>query len=167
MEDIRKTGLAPLIGGCPEILVLGSLPGDESLRRQQYYGNPRNMFWDVMGKVFEEAVLMDYESRKEFLSSHHVALWDVIAAARREGSLDANIREEEYNDIAGLLKSNLTVKTVVLNGGKAAKSFARYARSHRHELPDVKVLPFTSTSAMSLSAGWTLDRIAAQWKGML
>lgn len=166
MGEFRKNGLAPLIGESPEILILGSLPGDESLRLQQYYGNPRNMFWRVMAKVFGETVPDDYSGKSEFLKSHGIALWDVFSAAEREGSLDANIRGEEYNDLAGLLGSNPTIRTVVLNGGKAEKAFRTYAR--RHAMPEgIRVLPFTSTSMMSLSAGWDLDRISKQWEGML
>lgn len=165
--ETKKHGLAPVAGKLPEILILGSLPGDESLRLQQYYGNQRNMFWKVLEKVFEEPVPVDYESRKSFLMAHKIALWDVLAAAVRNGSLDSHINNEEYNDILGLLESNSSIKTIVLNGGKAAKSFARYLRAHRIDFEGIRVLPFTSTSAMSLSAGWTLDRIAAQWKTML
>ena len=88
-----KKGLSPLcISADTEVLILGSLPSDESIRKQEYYGNPKNYFWDILSIVFGEAIGQDYESKREFLRRHHIALWDVIAEARREGSLDSNIR---------------------------------------------------------------------------
>ena len=169
-QPARKTGLLPL-GLCSdtEILILGSLPSDESIRRQEYYGNPRNMFWDILGLVFGETVGPSYESKKEFLREHHIALWDVIAEAQREGSLDSNIKDECFNDIASSIKDT-SIRTIVLNGGKAARAFKKYLRKEpyaKEHIAGCRVLEYTSTSSLSNSAGWSKERIAEQWKGML
>lgn len=166
MGEFRKTGLAPLIGESPRILILGSLPGDESLRLQQYYSNPRNMFWRVMAIVLCETIPDDYSGKSAFIMSHGIALWDVFAAAVREGSLDTNIHKEEFNDLMSLIENHPSINTIVLNGGKATRAFRSYVK--RNILPEgIRVLPFTSTSMMSLSAGWDIDRISKQWEGML
>lgn len=89
-----KTGLAPLLCASPRILVLGSLPSDQSISRQEYYGNPKNRFWAVLAGVFGDDVPVGYPAKKAFLARHGVALWDTMASARREGSLDKDIREE-------------------------------------------------------------------------
>lgn len=163
---MKKLSIQPLIGTNPRILVLGSLPGDESLRKQEYYGNPRNMFWEVMGGILGEPVPMQFAEKVEYLKRHGIALWDVLHAAEREGSLDANIQNEEFNDIESLASEHSSIEVIATNGGKAEKSFRKYLR--RHPSLAVKRICFcTSTSSMSLCSGWTLERLIDQWRKIL
>lgn len=162
-----KYGLAPLSCLNPVVLVLGSLPGDESIRRQEYYGNPRNMFWRVLATVFEDTVPTSYSEKKAFLAKHKVALWDVFASAERDGSLDANIRDTSCNDIPGFLNENPSIKTIALNGGKASKAFRQMKKMFPSCFTQVKIISFTSTSPLSISAGWPFERIVEQWKQIL
>ena len=161
-----KEGLKPLIGTNPKVLILGSLPGDESLRKQEYYGNPRNMFWDVMSGVLGEKTPVLYSEKVEYLKRHGIALWDVLHAAEREGSLDVNIKNEEFNDIAELLSSNPSIKVIATNGGKAEKSFRKYLRK-KPLLLGKEIHYCTSTSAMSLCSGWNLEKLIDQWRKIL
>ena len=161
-----KEGLRPVIGTNPRILILGSLPGDESLRKQEYYGNPRNMFWDVMGGILGEKAPVRYPERVEYLKRHGIALWDVLHAAEREGSLDANIKNEEFNDIAGLLAENPSIEVIATNGEKAEKSFRKYLRRNP-SIAGKKIYPCASTSSMSICAGWDLGRLIDQWRRIL
>lgn len=78
-----KEGLNPVIGANPRILVLGSLPGDESIRRQEYYGNPGNMFWDVMSGVLGAKSPTEYPAKVEYLKRHGYALQKLLAAFNR------------------------------------------------------------------------------------
>ena len=162
----KKQGLAPLMCPEPRILILGSLPSDESIRQQEYYGNPKNLFWKVLAGVYGSPVPETYPEKKTFLAKHHIALWDVYASAEREGSLDSNIKEPERNDVLGLIRAHPTIQNVVLNGGKAASAFKRLRKLDKQAYYAVNVFEFTSTSPMSASAGWNLERIIEQWKGM-
>ena len=159
-----KKGITALVGDNPKILILGSLPSDQSIARKEYYGNSRNLFWKVIAGVFGDPVPESYVQRKDYLFRHHIALWDVFASAEREGSLDANIREMAYNDIAGFLKEHPSINIIALNGGKASKAFRKMQKNCLDAFGSVAVLPMTSTSALSLSAGWPLERIIEQWK---
>ena len=163
----KKHGLAPLLCPDPVVLVLGSLPGDESIRRQEYYGNPRNMFWRVLAAVFEDAVPESYPEKKAFLARHHVALWDVCASAERQGSLDSNIHDITPNDIPGFLKEHPCIKAIALNGGKSARAFKTVLKAAPGAFDGISIFSFTSTSPLSLSAGWPLERIVQQWKQIL
>lgn len=114
------TGLAPVVGEAPLILILGSMPGAASLAAAQYYAHPANRFWPLMALLFPEETARlsspDYEERLEGLRRSGVALWDTIGSCERAGSLDSSIRNMTPNDVAGLLKSHPTIGTVVLNG---------------------------------------------------
>ena len=163
---MKKLGLEPVIGANPRILILGSLPGDESIRRQEYYGNPRNLFWNVMNGVLEEKPPITYAKKVEYLKRHGIALWDVLHAAEREGSLDANIKNEEFNDIAGLLAANPSIEVIATNGGKAEKSFRKYLRQNP-SIAGKRIYHCASTSSMSICAGWDLGRLIEQWREIL
>ena len=101
----------PLLGPAPRVLILGSLPGRASLAAGEYYAHPRNRFWWVMGALFEAGRELPYAERGERLRTRGIALWDVVQAARRPGSLDAAIERASlrHNDIAQLLKEQPTL----------------------------------------------------------
>lgn len=164
--ELYKKGLAPLVGKNAKILILGSLPGDESLRRQEYYGNPRNMFWAVMSSILGEKSPRQYSDKVKYLQRHGIALWDILRAAEREGSLDANIQNEEFNDIAKFISEHPSIEVIVTNGGKAEKCFKKYLRKNP-TLSDRRIYYCTSTSAMSLCSGWDLERLIGQWREIL
>ena len=100
----KKSSFPPSVETGAEVLLLGSMPGEESLRRQQYYAYRYNAFWKIMGVLFAFDPELPYEERLAALRRNRVALWDTLKYCRREGSLDTGIREPVPNDIPGLLK---------------------------------------------------------------
>ena len=118
-----KIGLKPWVGENPKVLILGSLPGDESLKQQAYYCNKGNFFWRIMHNLFGESEA----DNRTFITSQGIALWDCICSAERSGSSDARIKSgtEVYNDIEEFLAQYPTIKTIVFNGQKAEKSFRK------------------------------------------
>lgn len=90
-----------MVGNRPKVLILGSMPGEESLRRRQYYGHPKNHFWRLVGEALgEELEGLSYRRKIAALKRRGVALWDAIADCERSGSLDSRIRRERPNDVA-------------------------------------------------------------------
>src|SRR5690554_3614325 len=83
--------LPPVVGTRPRTLILGSLPGRKSLEMQQYYAHPQNAFWKIVAQLFGAPSSLPYGRRVKILTDHHIALWDVLAAAERPGSLDSSI----------------------------------------------------------------------------
>ena len=116
----------PIIDEHSHVLILGSMPGVESLRLQQYYANPRNQFWKIIYGIFDVAPCQAYEERISFIKSKSIALWDVIENCYREGSLDSNIREEKVNDFSGLFDAYPGIKIVMFNGGKAYDTYKKW-----------------------------------------
>jgi hypoxanthine-DNA glycosylase len=120
METVKRS-FAPVVDLATRVLVLGSLPGEESLAKSQYYGNPRNHFWRLIGAVIGEPLEpLPYEARLERLLGAHVGLWDTIGSATRRGSLDGNIRAIEANRLAELVETLPELRAIGFNGGRSA-----------------------------------------------
>lgn len=118
----QKAAFAPNIAPEVRLLVLGSLPGERSLAAQQYYAHPTNAFWWLMGQVTGETLPdLPYDDRLARLIAHDIGLWDVIATARREGSLDAAIRDATNRDLAEFAATLPNLVAIAFNGGEAAR----------------------------------------------
>lgn len=157
----RVQSFPPIAGPDARVLVLGSMPGVESLRRAQYYAHPRNAFWPIVGDLFGFDSERPYEERVTALRAARVALWDVLAHCVRPGSLDADIRDEVPNDLPGFLAEHAGVHTIAFNGQKAATAFEKHvAPAIPERLPDLWLerLPSTSPAHASLSRADKLER---------
>jgi hypoxanthine-DNA glycosylase len=119
--DGLKRSFPPVADDRTKVLVLGSLPGEESLARRQYYANPRNHFWRLIGAVAGlDLVSLPYEARLEALLAAGIGLWDTVGSATRRGSLDGAIRLNEANDLAALAANLPALRAVGFNGGRSA-----------------------------------------------
>jgi hypoxanthine-DNA glycosylase len=117
-----KRSFEPIVDEHTRVLVLGSLPGEVSLAQGEYYAHRQNRFWHLIGDVIAEDLAdMVYADRLHTLLAHRVGLWDVIAEARREGSLDSRIRDHASNDLVALVETLPNLVAVGFNGGTAAK----------------------------------------------
>lgn len=103
------------------ILILGSLPGEASLARAQYYAHPRNQFWRLLAEVSGQALAETYEARLLRLRALGVGLWDVIGSAERSGSLDGAIRNAIANPLLDLVTTLPRLRVVAFNGGRASQ----------------------------------------------
>ena len=124
-EDIRgalKTGFPPVFRSDAKLLIVGSFPGELSLTAQRYYAHPRNQFRVLLGRVIGCNLReLDYAVRLEQLLKNRIALWDMAASARREGSLDIHLHVNSYADVAGLTAALPELRAIAFNGGKAAR----------------------------------------------
>jgi len=102
------------------------MPGVKSLELQQYYGHTQNNFWKILFSLFDTPFSTHYDERKNLLLKNHIALWDVLQACERPGSLDSAIVKECPNDFDSFLKSHPKITHIYFNGQKAAHFFKRY-----------------------------------------
>jgi hypoxanthine-DNA glycosylase len=161
-----KEGLAPILWPNSRILILGSLPGDESLRMQQYYANPRNQFWTILAGIYGEELHADYLRRLAFLEDRCIALWDVVQRADRTGSLDSSIRNATTNDFAQLLARVPDLRVIVFNGATAARLFERDVRNHldAERMQSLQFLPLPSSSPIPGRNVLTLAQKIEKWR---
>jgi TDG/mug DNA glycosylase family protein len=154
-------GLAPIVDDASEVLVLGSLPSVKSLAKQEYYGNPANRFWKVLATVVGGECPVNYPEKLAFLHANHIALWDVIKQANRDGSMDSAITNETVNDIQGLLTKYKSIHTIAFNGKKAAETYSKYigAFNIRHNIRFVTLL---STSPANMQ--YSMEQMIANWQ---
>jgi len=119
---MQLKGLDPVIDENTEVLILGSFPGAESLRKQQYYANNRNCFWKIMGQITgEDLESKSYPEKLRILLQNKIGLWDVFASCERDGSLDKNIMNGKMNDFEELKGRCCNLILICFNGGKAAE----------------------------------------------
>ncbi|RVQ64900.1 DNA-deoxyinosine glycosylase [Croceicoccus ponticola] len=117
-----KRSFAPVVDRHTRILILGSLPGDASLRAGRYYAHPRNQFWQLTGSAIGcDLAAIDYDERLATLLQHGVGLWDVVQSGKREGSLDAALREVEHNDLAEMVQKAPELVAIGFNGATSAR----------------------------------------------
>ena len=137
----------PACAADARVLVLGSMPGEASLAAAQYYAHPRNAFWPIMGALFGAGPELPYPARLQRLEAAGVALWDVIAACERAGSLDSAIAPAsiEANDFARLFRDCRHIRHVFFNGAAAETAFRRHVRE-RIALPALSFTRLPSTS---------------------
>lgn len=135
----------PVSGKDARVLILGSMPGRESLRQRQYYAHPANVFWKIMGELAGAHPALPYRKRLDALRRSGIALWDVLASCERPGSLDAHIRNETANDFATFFAQHPHIRRIYFNGAKAEQSFSRFVLD-RQALPVLEYRRLPSTS---------------------
>jgi hypoxanthine-DNA glycosylase len=142
------------------VLVLGTLPGEESLRRGEYYAHPRNLFWPIVFGLFDAVPPADYGERVAFVARRRIALWDVVASGERLASADATIRAEIPNAIDALIARHPAIRAVAFNGGGAQRLHDR----HFARRADIAYLALPSTSPAYARLGFA-EKLA-QWAAL-
>lgn len=132
---VHLASFPPVAAPDARILILGSMPGQASLNAGRYYAHPRNDFWPIMGELFGFSPDSPYPQRLQALQAAGIALWDVIAACERSGSLDADIVPDSIraNDFSAFFAVHREIRDVFFNGAAAEQAF------RRHVLPRLPV----------------------------
>lgn len=123
MERLQSFG--PIADENSKILILGSMPGVQSLLEQQYYAHPKNQFWPIIFALFEEPIEHEYEKRVRFVLKKGIAIWDVVATCQRKGSLDSNIKNETFNDFKNFYLAYPNIRFIAFNGVKAFELYKK------------------------------------------
>lgn len=160
--------LAAVTTPSARVLILGSMPGAQSLRKAEYYAHPRNLFWDFIEEVFMIPRVLPYAERLRALNRNGIALWDVAAQCRRRGSLDAAIERATVvpNDFSGLFPRVPDLRSIAFNGRAASGLYARIVLPRldpRWQRIDRIDLPSTSPANASIP----LAERRKRWRAVL
>ena len=160
---MHSFGFDPIADLNARVIVLGSLPGRISLEQQQYYAQPHNAFWKIMGHLFGAQPNDPYQTRIATLKKCNIALWDVCASAYRPGSLDSaiSLTTVKPNDIAGFLLLHRKIGVICFNGSKAEALYRRLVIPHlseAHQGLKYELLPSTSAAHASMPIAEKLRR---------
>ena len=114
------------------------------------------MAGEVIG---QEIASLDYEARISALLAARFGLWDTVASARREGSLDAALRDVEHAALPQLVAALPALRAIGFNGATSAK-IGRKA---------LGITPLTLIDLPSSSpahAAMTFAQKAERWKSL-
>jgi hypoxanthine-DNA glycosylase len=165
---VKSCGFECVARADARVLILGTLPGKVSLERGEYYAQPRNAFWRIMGELAGASPDLPYQHRLRLLTENGIALWDVCSAGNRSGSLDSAIRLStvDTNDLSGFLQAHPGVELICFNGKKANEIYARKVRQEPRTLFErirYEVLPSTSPAHAAMS----YDQKRSRWRSVL
>jgi hypoxanthine-DNA glycosylase len=163
-RDDLIEGLAPIARRDARILLLGSIPGVQSLVEQRYYAHPANAFWHLVSQVTRCELPSTQLARRRLLIDNRIALWDVVYRCRRAGSLDSAIDAESVavNDIEEFLRHHRSVRALFFNGGAAASLFERHSRK-RIESARPELAFHRLPSSSPANASWSRARKIEAW----
>ena len=164
---MRVCGFPPVSRADARVLILGSMPGRESLAQQRYYAHPRNGFWPIMRELFT-LTGTDYRQNVLQLIQNHVAVWDVLKACFRTGSLDSEIdaRTIVTNDFQDFFAGHPQIRRVFFNGARAESIYLKHVLPGLDGTPaalTLKRLPSTSPAHASMS----LEQKLEEWRALL
>lgn len=145
------------------MLILGSMPGKASLRANQYYAHPNNLFWRIMGELLGADPDLPYKERVQVLQSAGIALWDVLESCTRVTSLDSDIESGSLvaNDFRSFFFGHPSIAHVYFNGAKAEDCYRRLVLAGiKKESVMYQRLPSTSPANASIP----YERKRAAWE---
>lgn len=151
--------LEPIYNESSKVLILGSLPSVKSREVGFYYAHPQNRFWRILESLFGVS-LPDVDTKRKFLLSHGIALWDMVASCEISGSSDASIKNIEVNDLTELLQ-NSQIEFVFCTGRKASDLYQKYMK------PKTNIDAFLLPSPSAANAKCSLSSLVSSYQVIL
>lgn len=152
--------IKPFIQKDSKILILGTFPSPKSREFGFFYGHPRNRFWMVLSKLFNEKCPESIEEKKAFLEKHKIALWDVIGSCVITGASDSSIKDPVPNNIEKAIKGT-DIKQIFTTGQKANSLYKRFCQKET----GIEAIALPSTSPANAAAN--LESLLEKYKVIL
>lgn len=158
---VDHSSIPPFINKDSNTLILGSLPSIASRKDGFFYAHPQNRFFKILSKVFNEEEPKTIPERKEFLTRHHIALYDVIYACDIYGSSDSTIENVEPINLKTILEEYPNIKKVFTTGKKGKELYDKYL------LPQTGVEAISLPSSSAANAAMSVDKLVEKYKFVL
>jgi TDG/mug DNA glycosylase family protein len=131
---MTKSNLKSAIDKDTRLIILGTFPSVQS-RGVWYYHNPKNQFWIILSRIFNNADILSANSneslinkRKNFLKNQQIGLWDMIESCNIKGSDDNSIKNPKYNDISTIKKKCPNLECIAFSSKKAFQYYEKYLK---------------------------------------
>ncbi len=146
------------------------MPGQDSLKINQYYGHRNNLFWDILFRVCDpdwkcdDVVSVDYKVKTDLLIKNKIALWDVLKFCDRDrSSLDKHIRNQIRNEFNSFFELHRNIEAIFFNGKDAASYFEELKPNslifeNRRFTTLQSTSPSNKTNAFAILKQWMLIR---------
>lgn len=157
-------GFDPIVPESARLMILGTMPSVSSLEERFYYAHPRNAFWPIMQRFFDQPASTEDEKRHLMLE-HDILLWDVLSHCHRNGSLDSAIRHPEANDFSWVFSGHTQLSGVLFNGQAAFNLFKKQVLPYQPVPDTLKQIALPSTSPAN--ARLSFDQKYTHWSKVL
>src|SRR5688500_149643 len=64
----HKSSFDPISNADTQVLILGTMPGDNSLSKNEYYAHPRNKFWKIIAALANQPIPFYYTEKINLLN---------------------------------------------------------------------------------------------------
>lgn len=153
-DEIEMHPFEPFIPTGGKVLMLGSFPpGKARWTMDFFYPNWINDMWRIMGIIFygDKDYFCNVSDKtfklseiKEFLTTHHIALYDTASAiVRLKGNAaDKYLDIRKTINLGAILASHPVIETIITTGQKAADVIAEITSSKTPKIGDPETFIF-------------------------
>ena len=145
----------PIYSKDSKILILGSIPSVVSREDNFYYAHPKNRFWKIISKIYNEKIPTTKEEKTKLILNNNLAIYDVIKSCDIEGSADSSIKNVKLNNLDLLIQKS-KIEKIIFNGNKAYELYNKY---ETNKFSNTKVLPSTSPA----NARYSFEKLYKMW----
>jgi hypoxanthine-DNA glycosylase len=157
----------PIASRTARVLILGTMPGNVSLRERKYYAHPQNAFWRITGGILGFDPASPYDARVALVQSAGIAVWDVLKSCIRPSSMDSAIDAASVvpNDFPTFLAAHPQIQRICFNGGTAQALYLRHVRPRLGNHTQLEYLRLPSTSPAN--ASWSFAEKVRAWQAIV
>ncbi len=148
---MRKIAFGPIANNKSRILILGTMPSEESLRKQERYGHKSNQFWKIVFILFDKPLPDNYDEKIKLLTDNDIAIWDVLHSCEGSGSLDSNIKNEKPNYFKKFFKQYPQIKHIFFTSKKAEEFYKKYVGFDKERIYTTLPSPSSANARMRLN----------------